>query len=188
VNSVIPIDETSAHWTPQFWPAPMERVYDIWHHGPPKLPVCGISVTATTTARCHREGEPGVWYGTDQYDALFAELQRHLLEEVDPQFILRRVALLTIRVPSVDLTDDRTLRSMRLTRESLVSDDWSLTQSVAAASRTAGVPALVMPSAALFGARNLVILDAGAAVVKTVHDAVVTADRLRYPPDEAMWR
>jgi RES domain-containing protein len=57
----------------------------------------------------------------------------------------------------LDLTDAAILRRLQLQRESLVREEWTVTRRVAAEARNGGYQALLVPSAARPGSKNLVI-------------------------------
>jgi len=159
---------------PLTWPARTEFVINVWHHGSPRQPPFGAPSVASFSARCHRKGEPGAWYGTDTYDALLPELKRHLADDVDLRFVFRRVSRLAIRVSGLDLTDGDVRDALRVTREELTADDCVVPQLLATAARAEGFAALLVPSAAHPTARNIAVLDLAAAEVAVIEQEVIT--------------
>lgn len=122
---------------------------------------------ATSTGRYHRLGGPGVWYGSSQQQACWAELFRHFLDSgVDPFEVRRRVGKVTVRGLAVlDLTDGAVLATLHVADADLVGDDYTISQELAAAALTAGFAGLLAPSAALPGRQTLVVFAAGVAAV-----------------------
>lgn len=83
-----------------------------WHQGSTRHPLTSCADPARAPGRCHRTGEPGVWYASSQEQAAWAELFRHFVDDG-------------------------------------VGDDYSTTQTIAAAARDAGFHAILAPAAAL---------------------------------------
>jgi len=57
----------------------------FWHQGPTRHPLTYCADPAQGPGRYHRTGEPGVWSGSSQEQAAWAELFRHILDAgIDP--------------------------------------------------------------------------------------------------------
>ncbi len=63
-----------------------------WHQGPTHHPLTSFADPARGPGRYHRQGEPGVWYASNQEQAAWAELFRHFVDDgIDPFELRRRV-------------------------------------------------------------------------------------------------
>lgn len=108
--------------------------------------------------RYHRQGGPGVWYASNSEAGAWAELFRHFSAEgIDPFELQRRVGSVTVELVVLDLTDEEVRASLGVTEADLVSDDYTLTQLVADAARTAGFDGILAPGAALGDTRTLAV-------------------------------
>ncbi|MGQ0616237.1 MAG: RES family NAD+ phosphorylase [Acidimicrobiia bacterium] len=127
--------------------------------------------------RYHRPGGRPAWYASNQEQAAWAELFRHLLDGgVSPFEVLRRVGAVDVAELNVlDLCERGVRAQLGLSEEDLTADDYSLCQAVAeeAAHHFDGILA---PSAALDGRRTLVVFPAGMA------ELTVVSSRVRQPP------
>ncbi len=76
----------------------------FWHQGPTRHPLTSCADPARGPGRYHRAGEPGVWYGSSQEQAAWAELFRHFVDEgVDPFEVRRRVGRVFVALEVLDL-------------------------------------------------------------------------------------
>ncbi|HWK27569.1 MAG TPA: RES family NAD+ phosphorylase [Solirubrobacter sp.] len=143
---------------------------------------------------------PGRWNhargGWTQYwslcpEASWAELLRY--EEISTEAELDevRMPLWVCRIPKlrlVDLTVPENRAAWGLTEEDLVADDWSAAQAAGVRLREAGVPGIVVPSAALPGHRNVTLFGRRRAIdwhTKTTLASTLPATRVaigRPPP------
>lgn len=135
----------------------------FWHKGSPRRPVDSFADPARSEGRFHRYVGRGVWYASDQEQAAWAELFRHFLDEgVDPFEVLRRVGAADIDdLEVLDLTDEAVRQRLGIDSDDLIGDDYSTTQALAEAARTAGFEGVLAPSAAFPGRRTLVVFDVG---------------------------
>ena len=122
----------------------------FWHQGPIRYPLTSCADPARGPGRYHRTGEPGVWYASSQEQAAWAELFRHFIDEgVDPFELRRRVGRVYVVLEVLDLTDESVRARLGVDESDLVGDDYSITQTIAAAARNAGFDAILAPAAAL---------------------------------------
>ena len=122
----------------------------FWHQGPTRHPLTSCADPARGPGRYHRTGEPGVWYASSQEQAAWAELFRHFIDEgVDPFELRRRVGRVYVVLEVLDLTDESVRARLGVDESDLVGDDYSITQTIAAAARNAGFDAILAPAAAL---------------------------------------
>lgn len=103
---------------------------------------------------------------------------RHFVDDgVDPFELRRRVGRVTVdRLQVLDLTDPAVRAEVGLEATDLVGDDYTKTQTVAAAAAAAGFGGLLAPSAALPGRRTLVVFAAVTSAITPEWSAV------RQPP------
>lgn len=130
----------------------------FWHQGPTRHPLTSCADPAQGPGRYHRTGEPGVWYASSQEQAAWAELFRHFVdEEVDPFELRRRVGRVDVVLEVLDLTDEAVRSHVGVDESDLVGDDYSITQTIAAAARDTGFHAILAPAAALPGRETLAV-------------------------------
>ena len=158
--------------------APRRRLEgDWWHQGPTRHPHMSCADPARGPGRYHRQGEPGVWYASNQEQAAWAELFRHFVDVgVDPFEVRRRIGRVSVDLDVLDLTDRQVRGSLGIDEGDLVADDYTTTQAIAAAARDAGFDGVLAPAAALPGRQTLAVF--ARALSK------VTAERseIRQPP------
>lgn len=78
----------------------------FWHQGPTRREVTSWPQPAVTDGRYHHHGSAGVWYGSDQEQAAWAELFRHFTDDdVDPFEVRRRVGRVRVDLIVLDLTN-----------------------------------------------------------------------------------
>jgi RES domain-containing protein len=122
----------------------------FWHQGPTRHPLTSCADPARGPGRYHRTGEPGVWYASSQEQAAWAELFRHFVDDgVDPFELRRRVGRVYVVLEVLDLTDESVRAGLGVDESDLVGDDYSITQTIAAAARDAGFHGILASAAAL---------------------------------------
>jgi hypothetical protein len=118
----------------------------------------------------------GVWYGSDQQQAAWAELFRHTLGGgIDPFEIRRRIG--TVQVAGLDVRDltDQTIRDrLGVSEADLIGDNYQLTRQIAA-DVTGTVGGILSLSAALPGRRTLAVFPAGMARLSEESSRVASA-------------
>ena len=130
----------------------------FWHQGPSRHQLTSCADPARGPGRYHRTGERGVWYASSQEQAAWAELFRHFVDDgVDPFELRRRVGRVYVVLEVLDLTDEAVRTHLGVHESDLVGDDYSVTQSLAAAARDAGFQAILAPAAALPGRETLAV-------------------------------
>ena len=130
----------------------------FWHQGPTRHPLTPCADPARSPGRYHRTGEPGVWYGSSQEQAAWAELFRHFVDEgVDPFELRRRVGRVYVTLEVLDLSDESVRSHLSVDESDLLGDDYSITQAIAEAARDAGFHAILAPAAALPDSRTLAV-------------------------------
>ena len=149
----------------------------FWHQGPTRRELVSCAHPAITDGRYHRRGETGVWYGSDQEQAAWAELFRHFLDDgVDPFEVRRRVGRVRVDLMVLDLTNPAVRAQLGVDEADLVGDDYHLTRDIAREAEAAGFGGVLAPSAALPGQQTLVVF----------HDAMGSLDPersvIRQPP------
>ncbi len=139
--------------------APRRRLTGrYWHQGPTRHPLASCADPAPGVGRYHRIGESGVWYASNREQGAWAELFRHFVDEgVDPFEVKRRVGRVSVDIEVLDLTDKTTRSHVGVTEADLVSDDYTVTQTIACAARDAGFDAILAPAAALPGCETLAV-------------------------------
>jgi RES domain-containing protein len=139
--------------------APRRRLRgNYWHQGPTRHALTSCTDPARGPGRYHRTGEPGVWYASSREQGAWAEFFRHFADAgVDPFEIRRRVGRVSVDLQVLDLTDMKTRSHLKVDETDLVSDDYAVTQALAAAARDAGFDAVVAPAAALPGCDTLTV-------------------------------
>jgi hypothetical protein len=94
---------------------------------------------------------------------------------VDKRNIVRRFGSVDVDLHLLDATDDNVLEKLRLDAAWLSDpDDWSIAQGVASFAHAIGFAGMILPSAALQGARTLVVFEAGRAGVSVGATAVMS--------------
>jgi RES domain-containing protein len=124
--------------------------------------------------RYNRAGGPSAWYASNQLRAAWAELFRHTAGSgVSPTETLRRVGRLHVELDRVlDLTSATVRRAIGVTTEALVADDREVCQDMALAAIAGDYQGLLAPSAALPGARTLVVFRSGYDHVELISEEV----------------
>ena len=148
----------------------------FWHQGPPRFPTLSVADPAVTSGRFHTAGGPGMWYGSDQQQAAWAELFRHTLgSAIDPFEIRRRIGAVRVSgLEVVDLTDRASRDRLGVSETDLVGDDYQLTRQIAR-DAAATVEGILSPSAALPGRRTLAVFPAGMPRLAEVSSRVTSA-------------
>lgn len=139
--------------------APRRRVTgNWWHQGPTRHPLTSCAGPAGGPGRYHRQGEPGVWYASNQEQAAWAELFRHFnADGVDPFEVRRRVGRVVVDLDVLDLTDRQIRGRLGIDEDDLLGDDYTITQELAAAARDADFDAILAPATALPGRQTLAV-------------------------------
>lgn len=115
--------------------------------------------------RYNSPGSAGFLYCAVEWETAVAEVAGGLRARgVDPRnegsWWCYEIAVETDNL--LDMTSDDVLRELRLSTADLVTNDHSIPRRVGFEARARGYQALLVPSAARPGAKNLVILDPGA--------------------------
>lgn len=162
----------------RFAAAPRRRLTGrYWHQGPTRHSLTSCADPARGNGRYHRAGEPGVWYASSQEQAAWAELFRHFIDAgVDPFEVRRRVGRVSVELEVLDLTDEQTRTHLGVDEADLVSDDYGITQTIAAEARAAGLDGVLAPSAALPGRETLVVFSHALTTVRAERSEI------RQPP------
>jgi hypothetical protein len=131
---------------------------NYWHQGPTRHPLTTCADPTRGPGRYHRTDEPGVWYASNREQGAWAEFFRHFLDEgVDPFEVRRRVGRVSVDLVVLDLTDTTTRSHLGVDEDDLVSEDCTLTQTIASAAREAGFDAILAPAAGLPGCQTLAV-------------------------------
>jgi RES domain-containing protein len=148
----------------------------FWHQGPPRFSTLSVADPAVTTGRFHTVGGPGVWYGSDQQQAAWAELFRHTLDGgIDPFEIRRRIGVVQVSgLEVLDLTDRAVRDELAVSEAELVGEDYRPTRQIAA-DVVDVVGGILSPSAALPGRRTLAVFPAGMARLSEESSRVASA-------------
>lgn len=78
----------------------------FWQQGPTRYGLMTCADPARGPGRYHRTGAAGVWYGSSQEQAAWAELFRHFPEVgIDPFEVRRRIGRVYVVLEVLDLTD-----------------------------------------------------------------------------------
>lgn len=148
-----------------------------WHQGSTRHDLVSCAHPARSDGRYHRQGGNGVWYGSDQEQAAWAELFRHFVDEgVDPFEVRRRIGRVRVHLDVLDLTDARVRAHLRIDENDLSGDDYILTQLIASAAERAGFEGVLAPSAVLPGRRTLVVFQTA------VRSLAAERSEIRQPP------
>lgn len=129
-----------------------------WHQGPTRHPLTSCADPARGPGRYHRQDEPGVWYASNQEQAAWAELLRHFADDgIDPFELRRRVGRVSVDLEVLDLTNRAVREHLSIDESDLLTDDYTITQELAAAARDAGFDAVLSPAAALPDRQTLAV-------------------------------
>lgn len=150
---------------------------DWWHQGPTRHPLTSCADPARGPGRYHRRGDPGVWYASNQEQAAWAELFRHFADNgIDLFELRRRVGRVSVDLEVLDLTSRVVRGHLGIDEGDLLTDDYSVTQELAAAARDAGFDAVLAPAAALPDRQTLAVF---AHALANVH---AERSEIRQPP------
>ncbi|MBK5222936.1 MAG: RES family NAD+ phosphorylase [Acidimicrobiia bacterium] len=148
-----------------------------WHQGPTRHPLTSCADPERGPGRYHRQGEPGVWYASNQEEAAWAELFRHFVDDgIDPFELRRRVGRVSVDLDVLDLTNPAVRGYLDIDESDLLTDDYTITQELAAAARDAGFDAVLAPAAALPDRQTLAVF---ASAMSKVH---AERSEIRQPP------
>lgn len=158
--------------------APRRRLTSQWwHQGPTRHPLTSCADPARGPGRYHRQGEPGVWYASNQEQAAWAELFRHFVDDgIDPFELRRRIGRATVDLDVLDLTNPAVRRHLDIDESDLLADDYTITQELGAAARGAGFDAVLAPAAGLPGRQTLAVF---VSALPAVH---AERSEIRQPP------
>lgn len=158
--------------------APRRRLTgNWWHQGPTRHPLTSCADPARGPGRYHRQGEPGVWYASSQEQAAWAEFFRHFVDDgIDPFELRRRVGRVSVDLDVLDLTNPAVREHLAIDENDLLTDNYTITQELAAAARDAGFDGVLAPSAGLPGRQSLAVF---ASVLPKVHPE---RSEIRQPP------
>ena len=129
---------------------------------------------ASTEGRYHRPGDPWPLYASLDAPTAWAEWRAATGGAVDPGIERRRLWRLDVRaLPVVDLRDPAVRLALGVEVAQLVRGR-SVSQRLAVRAQAMGARGMVVPSAALDGAWNLVVFPSGFGSVRTAGSAVRT--------------
>lgn len=155
-------------WRPPSKPPRPSRLEGRWwRYSSPGAEFIVIPPIATTSGRGHVLGGPGACYLSDTLEAVVAEAMRRFVDpnEIDPSLVLGQFGSARVVLDVLDMTDPTTLGALDISPDELVLDDRRLPQKVVSFAAGLGFGGIILPSAALPGARTLVIVKAGRAGV-----------------------
>jgi RES domain-containing protein len=145
-------------------------VYRVVHRGIDPLSSRGSELNG---GRYNSPGTKGVLYASLEKVTAIAEVAKGLTTRgISPEeygaddWWAYEVELTLNRV--LDLTDQKVLESLQLSAEALVADDVGLTRQIGRQAFEAGYEAVIAPSAAREGGKNLVIFLSAAGQVPTI--------------------
>lgn len=105
--------------------------------------------------RYNHPGETGVLYGSFQSRTAIAEVARHSTTPLATRWW--QYTLRLENIVALDLTDPVVLSRLGASKEALVETNTDLPRRLAAEARDAGFQALIVPSAAILDAQNVVL-------------------------------
>jgi len=109
------------------------------------------------TGRYHMSGECGIIYTSLTEETAIKEIERHA-----PRAMLQErlvIAKINVRLDKVlDLTQSSTLEMLGLSKDDLISSEYSVTNAISMIARQAGFRGLIVPSATSAG-DNLIIFE-----------------------------
>ncbi len=148
-----------------------------WHQGPTRHPLTSCADPARGPGRYHRQGEPGVWYASSQEQGAWAELFRHFVDDgIDPFELRRRVGRVSVDLDVLDLTNPAVREHLAIDENDLLTDDYTITQELAAAARGAGFDGVLAPAAGLPGRQTLAVFTSALREVRAERSEI------RQPP------
>lgn len=107
--------------------------------------------------RYHPLGETGILYASLTQETAIKEIERHASHNMLQERLI--TAKINVRLHKIlDLTKTSNLQRLGLSKEDLISSDYSVTQALSIAARQAGFQGLIVPSAASKG-DNLIIFE-----------------------------
>lgn len=105
--------------------------------------------------RYHLSGEGGILYTSLTKDVAIKEIERHASRSMLQGGMV--IAEINIRLDKVlDLTQTSTLKTLGLSKNDLISSDYSITQAISIIARDAGFRGLIVPSATSAGDRMII--------------------------------
>lgn len=109
------------------------------------------------TGRYHMSGECGILYTALTEEAAKKEIERHAPRDMLQEKLV--MAKINIRLDKVlDLTQSSTLGLLGLSKDVLITSDYSITHAISMLARQAGFRGLIVPSATSAG-DNLIIFE-----------------------------
>jgi RES domain-containing protein len=152
----------------------------VWRQTRPLNDLKDVADPATYDGRYHRVGDPGTWYAALSPDGAWAEHYRHWTHaDIDPYEVRRRFGRARVRdLRLLDLTSGDVRNALGVDEAALVGDDRKECQDLGARARAAGFDGLLVPSAALAGATNLVVF------AHALHKVHVEASEVVAPPTD----
>lgn len=138
----------------------VRRTLTAWHQGSPSRSILDVADPPATDGRYHRKGERATWYGSSSEAAAWAELARNPPAGLDLAEVRRRMGHVSFDVIALDLTDDRVLAALGLSRLNLASDDRTICQELADIAVDSGFEAVIGPSAAVADQSTLAVFGA----------------------------
>jgi RES domain-containing protein len=146
----------------------------FWHQGALSFAPLSCPTPPRWEGRYHLDAGLPTWYASNREQASWAEMFRHLSDEVSPFEIQRRVATVEVTdLQVLDLTDPKVQEALSVTPEQLVDDDLDICQEIGAAAGRI-FEGILAPSAALDHpwAHTLAVFPNGMAKLDVVHDRI----------------
>jgi hypothetical protein len=150
----------------------------FWHQGAIGFDALSRPDPPPGPGRYHTKGGVPTWYCSTTEQAAWAELFRHLSDEVSPFEIRRRVACVQVtNLKVLDLTNRQNLEALSITHGQLIADDMHVCQ-VIAGFADGLFEGILGPSAALAGdpsPKTLAVFPSGMQKLEMVHERVRSA-------------
>jgi RES domain-containing protein len=106
-------------------------------------------------------------------------MKRYFLgDPVDLRFQIRRVGSVHVDLQVLDLTNPKVIEVLRLRPSDLIHDVRTVVQVVAAWASSQEYKGLLLPSAALSGARTLVVFSSGLDAITEIQSRFMTCDNV----------
>jgi RES domain-containing protein len=133
-----------------------------WRQTDPKYDALDLPLEAKSGGRCHRKGQQPLLYASSSCSAAWGELFRHVLSEVSPFEVIRRMsALEVVDLPTVDFDDPMIRALFGVSERMLMSNNYAVCRRLAdlLRERTDLFGGFVLPSAAVAGEQTLIVFD-----------------------------
>ena len=107
--------------------------------------------------RYHLSGEGGILYTSLTKEIALKEIERHANRTMlQGKLVMAEINIMLDKV--LDLTQESTLKILGLSKNDLISSDYSITHAISMTARQAGLRGLIVPSATSAG-DNLIIFE-----------------------------